>query len=69
MTIRIDSASVVDATAGWFYWSNPAVWPNGIVPGLSNSSGVDATIPCNTGIILDVPVITLGTLTINGLMK
>ena len=69
MTIRIDPAPGLHSPAGWFYWSDPVIWPNGVVPGLSNSSGLDATIPCDTGIILDVPVIKLGTLTINGLMK
>eukprot|EP00850_Spirogloea_muscicola_P025480 SM003223S12607 [mRNA] locus=s3223:815:1454:- [translate_table: standard] len=54
---------------GWLLWSSPSTWPGGTVPGGSLAIGADATLPCGTGVILDVPVLVLGLLDIHGWLK
>ena len=51
------------------FWSNPNTWPGGVVPGVGSGIGANATIPCNTVVILDVANLTLGILRIQGLLK
>lgn len=51
------------------YWSDPATWPGGIVPGIGNAKGVNATIPCGKIVILDLPNLTLDLLRIHGLLR
>ncbi|CAI5519905.1 unnamed protein product [Closterium sp. Naga37s-1] len=54
--------------AGWKKWSDPATWPAGKVPGVGMNMGVNATVPCGVGVLLDTNV-TLYLLEINGWLK
>ncbi|CAI7747644.1 unnamed protein product [Closterium sp. NIES-54] len=64
-----DSSNYVDPPpSGWKKWSDPATWPAGTVPGVGMSMGVNATVPCGVGVLLDTNV-TLYLLEINGWLK
>lgn len=51
------------------FWSNPNTWPNGLIPGIGESTGANVTIPCGKFVILDVENVTLGLLRVQGLLK
>eukprot|EP00271_Cylindrocystis_brebissonii_P003827 TRINITY_DN1506_c0_g1_i1.p1 TRINITY_DN1506_c0_g1~~TRINITY_DN1506_c0_g1_i1.p1 ORF type:complete len:1128 (+),score=190.93 TRINITY_DN1506_c0_g1_i1:577-3960(+) len=54
---------------GWLNWSNGAAWGGAPVPGVGAAINAVATIPCDQGIILDVPLLQLDKLIVNGWLK
>ncbi|CAI5515198.1 unnamed protein product [Closterium sp. Naga37s-1] len=55
--------------AGFKLWSDPTIWPGGLVPGVAAGKGANATIPCGLAVLLNVPSVVLSTLTIRGMLK
>jgi hypothetical protein len=56
---------------GFLLWSSASTWGlgGGAIPGVGSSAGSNATIPCDTAVLLDVPSVRLHTLTIRGMLK
>ena len=50
------------------YWSQASTWPRGQIPGVGGNLGVNVTIPCGRLVVLDLPEVTLGVLTVKGLL-
>ena len=57
----VTSSSLPD----WSLWSSSTTWPNGTVPGV-DMPFANVTIPCGVKIVLDVPLLLLNTLVVQG---
>eukprot|EP00271_Cylindrocystis_brebissonii_P014265 TRINITY_DN35570_c0_g1_i1.p1 TRINITY_DN35570_c0_g1~~TRINITY_DN35570_c0_g1_i1.p1 ORF type:complete len:1629 (-),score=236.92 TRINITY_DN35570_c0_g1_i1:1352-6238(-) len=54
---------------GFLLWSAPSTWPNGAVPGVGANLLANATILPGVAVLLDVALVTLHTLRIQGFLK
>ena len=56
---------------GFLLWSRASTWglSGGAIPGVGSAAGSNATIPCDTAVLLDVPSVRLHTLNIRGMLK